>query len=145
MTRDEILNMQAGREMRRAIAENVYKWKLEQNHGFAGGNFWVGDGCLFGNRRESDLPEWDTDITAAWEVVEKISEMLFSEKLSISDGYNYLTLSRLGYKTGYAASFDCIFNDNWYEDITEYKFAARAETAPLAICCAALLAVMDAQ
>lgn len=143
MTRDEILNMPAGREMDVLISDKVFGMRLEKNYGLAGGYYWVGNGVHFGERPANDVEEYSTDIAAAWKVVEKISEMLLSEKLSAPNGYNYLTLSQLGYKTGYAASFDCLFNDNWYEDITEYKFAARAETAPLAICRAALLAVME--
>ena len=132
MTREEILKMPAGSEIELLISDHVLKLStLEWNRRF------------FNNRTK-----FSTDIAAAWEVVEKINQMITNGHLTLEDDYNYLTLEFLGTDSGYAVSFDCIVNDSeWYEQgtIEKYKYAARADTAPLAICRAALLAVMEAQ
>ena len=56
---------------------------------------------------------------------------------------NYLTLECLGLsgEDKWAASWDCIVGDTcWYEPscIGEYRYAARGESAPIAICRAAV-------
>ena len=55
MTRDEILNMPAGREMDELIAKIIYPDAIE---------FYV-------------FPNYSTDIKAAWDVVEKIKDNVF--------------------------------------------------------------------
>lgn len=78
------------------------------------------------------------DIRVAFEISEKIGALIADEdKLVTKYGANFLTLSQLGaFGSGYVASYDCIFEDDqWYEagHIENYPYAARAETAALAI------------
>jgi hypothetical protein len=78
------------------------------------------------------------DIRVAFEISEKIGLMIGEDdKAAIEDGVNYLTLEHLGaFGAGYVASFDCIFEDDmWFEagHIENYPYAAKAETAALAI------------
>lgn len=78
------------------------------------------------------------DIRAAFEISEKIGALISDDdKLVTEYDANYLTLTQLGaLGSGYVASFDCIFEDDlWYEagHIENYPYAARAETAALAI------------
>ncbi len=70
-----------------------------------------------------DIPPYSTDINAAWKVVEKLRE----------DGL-YLTMNADAFSAGYPQ-----FNpgSGWW---CSFKYSALAETAPLAICRAALLA-----
>jgi len=124
-TRDEIENMPADGMTDAAVWMYVFK----------------------GGTVTGKLPKFSSDISAAWEVAEKINQMITDGHLTLENDFNYLTLEFLGYNSGYAVSFDCIVDDNeWYEQgtIEKYKYAARAETAPLAICRAALLAVQSA-
>ena len=72
MTRDEILNMPAGYEMNKLIAINVMGWALVNNHGAAGGKFWVGHGGSFGDMPEKYLPDFSGEIAPAFSVVEKL-------------------------------------------------------------------------
>lgn len=163
LTREQIENMPAGKEMDALVAELVMggfvkypeEWSKEKENWY-----WLHPkaGVLVG--RPYLLPQitkeamgmyshqyeaWkpSEDISAAWEVVEKINKMIYQKKLSYD--YNYLTLDCLGFHDGYAASFDSNLNAEWYEDIENCKFAAHADTAPLAICRAALIAVLEAR
>ena len=133
MTRDDILNMPAGYGMRKLLGEKVMGWNQQ-------GKWWVGIASVI-----CPVSVWkpDENIAAAWDVADKINRMIAENILELENDYNYLTLECVGYTSGYAASFDCIFENEWFEDITNYKYAARAETAQLAICRAALLAVME--
>lgn len=126
MNKQEILDMPAGKKINQLIW-----WKV------------------FGmiptppNNDMNLLPDYSGESAPAWSVVEHIHKMIYEEKLKHVEDYNYLCLECLGYSSGYAASFDCLLDDEWYEDITNYKYSARGETAPLAICRAALLALID--
>jgi hypothetical protein len=72
LTKDEILNMPAGREMDALIAEKVMKLKMEGSH-----HYWMnGAGAV------ASIPRYSTDIAAAWDVVEKINSTQMDE-----DGY----------------------------------------------------------
>ena len=128
MTKDEIMNMPAGAKMNQLIW-----WKI----------FDMIPTPL--NNDMKFLPDYSGEMSPAWSVAERINKMIFDGKLTLENDYNYLTLSCVGMTTGYAVSFDCLLENEWYDDITNYKYAARAETAPLAICRAALLAVVFAK
>jgi hypothetical protein len=118
MTRD-ILNMPAGREMDELVAERVMGWTLEE----------VTDPIMhetFMNYVDTETgrgmyrpEEWlpSTDIAAAWEVVEKMQGGLRFELRRIPSG------------------FWAYFGE---------EMSAEANTAPLAISRAALLAVRGA-
>ncbi len=102
MTHDEILNMPAGQDMDMLIAENVL---MLDNNGW--------NELFFHNRTK-----FSTDISAAWEVVEKIESIGKSWEMWANTKEPLIHV-RIGNKR-----------------------TCRAVTAPLAICRAALLAVM---
>ena len=115
MTRDEILNMPAGREMDALIAENVMGYQWGYKHAFSTLPTWSKNGIVV------TLGDYSTDISAAWEVVEKLRGKRVME-ISITKKSFWCTV----YATG--------------RNINE-----KADTAPLAICRAALLAVMEVE
>lgn len=124
MTRDDILNMPAGREMDAQIAQSVFGMRLTKNHGLAGGFYWVGNGVQFGIMQERDIFAFSTDIAAAWKVTEKFWSVEVNKYLDGKEWRAYVV--RLS-------------NDNK----SNSDGGSFADTAPLAICRAALLAVMD--
>ena len=106
MTKDEIMNMPAGREMDTLIAKSI-----------------------FGNVKKSwdwefTLPSYSTDISAAWRVVEKMSDAGSIFSVFISQSYT---------SDGWGVTIENAF----------VRYDVVAGTAPLAICRAALLAVMS--
>ena len=129
MTRDEILNMPAGREMDTLIAQKVMGWSADPE------GYWL-------NKKENyDDTGWglidqdktthhpssrrfcpSTDIAAAWMVVEKFYSMSLNKYSGGDEWRVYLVTERDG------ANVDA---------------HAEADTAPLAICRTALLAVGD--
>jgi hypothetical protein len=123
MTRDEILNMPAGRELDALIAERIFGLK-------DGGTHWVNS-----EGKPTFLKVWDSewlsepfypseDIDFAWYVVEKMQVHGFNTRVEVQSQ----TVCSMWVKN---------LNIRGPEPVT-----ARAETAPLAICRAALLAVM---
>lgn len=140
MTRDEILNMEAGRDMDMLIAEKVMGWH-KGNYVFSSGKTigecdddWLdADGrFMCGIAREGEyeddedfnLLHWhpSESILWAWEVVEKL----------ISMKWEFYT-ERVGVLWWVLFENDCNILDR----------CAEADTAPLAICRASLLAVME--
>jgi hypothetical protein len=124
MTRNEILNMEAGREMDALIAEKVMgisPQKVEGYPEFDDTREWVdiGDYVVYpeGVGVCKRLPDYSTNIAAAWLVVEHFCVGVFDIKL--------VTTVR-GWKC------------EIYHDRTEVS--ANSEKAPLSICRAALLA-----
>ncbi len=120
MTREEILNMPAGREMDALIAEKVM--------GFTQVRLFrdVWTGCLDGQRKV--IPHYSKDISDACEVIKEMHR----------NKYQY-TLR--GYFMGdeqHIATFD---NQDWADKNPLYK--AHGATAPLAICRAALLTTLE--
>ena len=103
MTRDEILNMPAGRELDRLVMEWVTEFTVDDNF---------------------HIPAYSTDIAAAWDVKGKIG-------FPIS-----LVESMLG------GDFSC---ELLIDADAGKTVEAIADTAPLAVCRAALLAVMDTE
>ncbi len=108
--------MQAGREMDVLIAEKVMGWK-RFDHVIQSG--WFPPGLEpMANIYGHEIPRYSTDIAAAWEVVEK-TRLLDTYTLGEHDGkWAVLSLT--------------------YSDLEPF---ALADTAPLAICLAALKAV----
>ena len=120
MTRDEVLAMKPGRELDALVAEKVMGWEYFPAQ--ATGMF-VRLGYFFDPVSGEAHHHWSpsTDISAAWEVVEKMSEQWPQYQLAkIEDGWSVMW------------GFD---GYGWPE--------ATGKTAPEAICKAALLAVMD--
>lgn len=135
MTRDEIMSMEPGRELDCLVAEKVMGYKV---------SFWslhlaedgskeelipnnLGDCALqvmYKDNIWQCIPSYSTDISAAWEVRQRIHDTIggtkiisvcddFPEECQIWDGMKYISV--------------------------------RANTVPEAICKAALLAVMDGE
>lgn len=116
MTRDDILNMPAGRELDLLIALKVMGWEHNSL-----GDAWIREGEPWVG---CDEFQPSVDIAAAWEVVERLKELGV-----------YLTICTL--ENDYQCELD---------RLKTYELACDSvisETAPLAICRAALLAVME--
>jgi hypothetical protein len=127
MTRDEILNMPAGREMDVLVLVSVmgieYSEKDGENYR-EWSNCYTERACFVFR----DIPHYSADISAAWEVVEKLRD-------TSDDEPDYWTITDLGNAWRVTS--------NWaHHDGDIENFSIEAETAPLAICRAALLAVM---
>jgi len=125
MTRDEILKLEAGRELDALIAEKVMGLPVVElkdapcpycgsEMRFCGARSWCSD-CR--EWRHSPYKEYSDDIAVAWEVVEKMEHCMI-------------------YK--HDDSYEC-------EYAGQYLDSVEADTAPLAICRAALLAVTEAE
>lgn len=127
MTRDDILSMSAGKELDELVAEKVMGWKRT-------GQCWKDDR---GNTRTIELTSFGSfepsqDISAAWEVVEKLK-----------DGYQYFyTGWDYPTETYFAQFIEAIATDDEV-GVELREINSISETAPLAICRAALLAVME--
>jgi hypothetical protein len=115
MTREEILNMQAGKKLDRLIAIHIMHLEIDSI-------IWETDN---GEIIKQSIPNYSTDIKAAWEVVEFIGEAI-------------------GGVTIFNA---CDVEWTWCCEIFngKEKILEGGKTAPEAICKAALLAVMEAQ
>jgi hypothetical protein len=125
MIREEILNMPAGKEMDALIGEKVMGWHLipdEYTDDDEGIKHWAQMWLDKDNKLMHNKYSPSTDISFAWEVVEKIKEK----------GRLYLIVSDdIGYKA------EILLNDPVPMAIAE------CDTAPLAICRSALLAVFE--
>lgn len=119
MTRDEILNMPAGRVLDAVVAERVLNW-THIKHNELLNEYSVGKDPDVGWRV---IPNFSTDIAAAWEVVEK---MPFGYELRLCD-----------YK-GSIVRWQAEFHEPGAKTLMVW-----ADTAPLAICRAALLAMIE--
>jgi hypothetical protein len=129
MTRDEILTMEAGRKMDALIAEKVFGYVRMH---YPDENTW-------GERSYDDkfpscdcfrqVPsrDYSTDIAAAWEVVEKFSHQATNE-LARKQGFSHWQLNSYP-DSGWACRIGSL--------------SAHADTAPLAICRAALLTTLE--
>lgn len=119
MKREEILNMPAGREMDALIGEYVFGWKK--------GTFPVYEPMKskHGDYIVRPIAQYSTDIAVAWEVVEWIQK----------NGYSFELTEHADPQGDYILQV-------WRRDMERDDFIARAETVPLAICRAALLAVV---
>lgn len=102
MNEQQINELQAGKELDALVAEKVFGYKTH-------GNFREANGIRI------LIKSYSEDISAAWEVVEKMLHMEFSVPMPETSKFNSL-----------------LMNKRWIWDIT-----------PEAICKAALLAVME--
>lgn len=118
MTHDEILNMEAGREMDALVAEKVMGWR-EYDYKFYS-SWEIAEGVF---RRMSEFQP-SIDIASAWEVVEKIRTTII---------HGLPVCPNIVYHHSIPAWHCELFNNMWMRQ-------ADADTAPLAICRAALLA-----
>lgn len=134
MTRDEILNMPAGREMDALVAEKVLGLQpcdaWEMFHWSMSGGEYIHhpERCIHGNKcyPVDFCPEYSNNIYSAWKVMEKIIEYGPAIRWDIEENYWYCTL--------------------WYSsDPNDVLCEGQADTASLAICRAALLAMMEVE
>jgi len=132
MTRDEILNMPAGRELDALVVTQVLRWELFEDNSFSTpktiARTVIEDLFMWWNHpnvSSGDTPfSPSTNIADAWRVVEQEPAL----------GLWYVTQDWDDGNEKYNAGMlmdQCIMAD------------AYAETAPLAICRSALLAVME--
>lgn len=124
--------MKPGRELDALIAEKVFEGYILDYNNY--GNFLV----AFKTDSEGiaiweDLPNYSTDISAAWQVVEKLKDTLDGNKWT---GEFNLFYNGQDYECWW--SFSRQTEDGLYETSKE---AGVADTAPLAICLASLKAV----
>jgi len=129
MNREEILAMPAGRDLDALIAENVMGWK-DRGIGYSFEDNINGYECVLYIDKDK-LPHYSTDIAAAWQVIEWLEK-------NTTEKYNSPSLFSVPH--GWSMVL--------YEKRDNHAPAwldAFAPTAPLAICRAALLAVMESQ
>ena len=124
------MKMEAGPELDRMVAEKVMCWKLGESewchgpmtHGGSFMRFWLDRDGQYAKHGATIFSEkWNpsSDISAAWQVVEKL----------ISDGWHF----NISFKGHWVASI--------YNESEVRAFYGHAETAPSAISRAALKAV----
>lgn len=121
MTREEIEAMEPGRELDRLIRIHLFgdideSWVWKE---------WWGEHWITDNKEVAtwfELPKYSTDISAAWEVITKMKER------------NWWIALNAEYKE---------WNAMFYWDPHQQAYECGAETAPEAICKAALLAVLE--
>lgn len=132
MTKEEIEQLPAGRELDALIAEALMGWsQKDDSNGF---QVYTPDRCLGWWRADQPKlgdrqPCFSTDIAAAWQVVEKINKThyLNTAQYWIEGGSN-------GGVLGFIVAF---------RQYKTYKGEpAKADTMPLAICRAALLTTL---
>lgn len=120
LTRDAVLAMKPGRELDALVAEKVLGWS--KGYEDDGTPYWAtGDTAMSG-----DWPP-STDVAEAWEVVEDL----------VSQGFDLDLSSTILSPDFMAVSWGATFS----RSITRAKVTG--ETAPEAICKAALLAVLE--
>jgi Phage ABA sandwich domain len=117
-----VSELKAGRELDALVAEKVMGWTQVRNskpEGFS--SLWRGrpPGNLATLRT---IPDYSTDISDAWKVVEKVDN-----RNGVAREMGVLTASISRYDNGYTVRF--------------FNSGVTADTAPLAICLAALKAV----
>ena len=112
MTTQDIDKLEAGRELDALVAQAVFNEEVRQKRAVHDiDNLYISG--------ELPLPQYSTDISAAWQVVEKIKHTLFI--IRQDDAW-------------FIGSSDKLYHDNM-------NIISEAPTAPLAICRAALKAV----
>jgi len=134
MTSEEILKMEAGPELDRLVAERVMEWDEGKDFGIGESGIvrYIREGPKYFERTKIEAWAPSTDIKAAWEVMERLAPH-FEIKL-----FNAMEPQRSrGWK------------DVWVVDIQASQEGAPLhrsidDNAPLAICRAALLAMMEA-
>lgn len=126
MTKDEILKMEAGRDLDELIAEKVMGLSpcvFRMTGQISASTLWncKHDDCrnCYPKNKDAPMKSYSTDISAAWQVVEKMN--CWMDLIHQTDG---------NYVVAFVTKEDQVYQ-------------VRKKTAPFAICRAALLAVMD--
>lgn len=128
LTREQIEAMPAGPELDAAVAEHVMGSRPPLARG---GNVWANPD---GNPNyASQIPLYSTDIAAAWEVVEKM--------LAVGFSFTYFDTANISSKPGVCAAFKLGVYPPKEGDADAFRgYGFREQSAPLAICRAALIA-----
>ncbi len=124
--------MKPGKKLDALVAEKVMGWKRIPIDPSRYGIDWMWDkkeGCLLIDSQE--CPKYSTDISAAWQVVEK----MFQDAWSIQIEGSELIDSRLGHG-GFDVRFNCKCG-------ARGRFDAEGDTLPVAVCLAALKTVKN--
>lgn len=130
LTREQVLEMGAGREMDSLIAERVMKWYITKGE-YSGKEYWNDSDDYSHYSLQGFNPS--THILAAWEVLEKMNNEGCRVLVNVADE-----------KDGEVIRGRAISGE-WHSNIVksgERHNHAYAETAPLAICRAALLSTI---
>ncbi len=120
--------LQAGPELDALIAEKVMGWKPNAKHPNLSGDGWWETENGGENGYLAVLPEFSTDIAAAWTVVEKMPRVL---------GHIYPSFDE---ESGKFLHWCAVVENS--EPWSSARYGAVGETAPLAICRAALRAAV---
>ena len=116
MNAEDILKMEAGREMDLLVSKLIVSKKIPATSWHNGETIYYED---INENELRKMPDYSTDISAAWEVVKKLKEISAFVEVTLYDcGHNSCKLNP--------------FKNIYVE----------ADTAPLAICRAALLTTL---
>lgn len=137
LTREEIEKMEAGQDIDLLISDNVMKWSVDE---------W--NSAFFSNRSN-----FSTSMSAAWKVIEKLHaishqiEIIWEpdrgvSKSWVSKGKTYTGTPELNKDPHPYYKCHIMFMSKEYPQCWSGGLTVNANTAPLAICRAALLAVM---
>lgn len=116
--------MEAGRELDALIAERIFGLRVEWEQEYLGETIPSSKQLADQYDENGILPMYSTDIAAAWGVIEKLAIHMIQFRLE-----------QTGSGITFAKFFDCTI------DMQKVIGGAHADTAPLAICRAALKAV----
>jgi hypothetical protein len=119
----------AGRELDALVAEKVMGWQRGRRYGNGNGE-WIIDGKTSVSRTWDSTPHYSTDIAAAWLVVERTTrERDWRWQISVVRGLAHVWLVPIWHAATEA-------------DLrAQPDYMVEDETAPLAICRAALVAI----
>jgi hypothetical protein len=148
MTYEQIDQLPAGSELDALIAEKVMGWtgvEKSNNVGWELQGYPPNPKKLHRGGGPHLVPDYSTQIAAAWVVVDRMHELIRERHKHTSD-VEEMTLVKIRSLHGnqiWRTSFDVIHNiEDFYESRGEWKRTANAGTAPLSICRAALKTVM---
>jgi hypothetical protein len=127
MNREEILNMPAGREMDVLIADFVTHKAKPKDAELIGGE-WTTN--FDGDDWEFWPPYYSTDVAAAWEVLDLISGRFFMIQILRWDFQGGITI---------------VLQPRKGHDEINPHITVWAETLPLSVCRAVLIATLEAQ
>ncbi len=125
MTDEEIDQMEAGPEMDALVAEFMIGWRRAPSEDDPAGWCWVTEHGRTRGSATALMPTYSTNIAAAWQVVEKLKERFSSVLVETNPRQYYVDIVT---DKG---------TPSYYRTVAD----AEADTAPLAICRAALKAV----
>ncbi len=127
--------MKAGRELDELVAEKVMGMhkKIGNHGGMMGSRSGYFDAWIESNgeRYGRDAPPFSTDIEAAWQVVEKVRNIEIDKDSLVKASFQVM-----------ASPYDPVYYAGWvaHDDANAFYHWNFADTAPYAICLAALAA-----